>query len=409
VIHAVAMAVAQGQFQLDQASLHAAEYMSGQMLLRDMESGQLLTRAGEPAGVPTVVDTRVLFGTLIDDDGHRVPNRLSMMELGFVPSFYQFVETVVDVKLTVRLRRQETETRVPDATAAEPAMGRRRPRTVITATPVDARYSGTYNFSADMTSTVRTKLVPVPPPAVLEQRILAELAARDDPRTKAQSAAREARHSSRQPLGGPDFDGTRCYEIGDAAVAKALAGRAFTAEAWVWPRGLFGRLAVVGAWKDTGTRQPGWLLGVEDARFVFALSSDGQSGVTTVTARAGVVSESWQHLAAVYDGKEMLLYVNGQLSHGSAEPSGDVAYPDAVRLLIGADATNDPRARFSGRIDDVRLWHRARTAAEIKRDMNYRLSGDEPGLAGYWRLDRASEDTVPDTTMGKHDARRCPP
>jgi hypothetical protein len=166
---------------------------------------------------------------------------------------------------------------------------------------------------------------------------------------------------------------------------------------------------VVGAWNDTGTKQPGWLLGVEDARFVFALSSHGQSGVTTVTARVGVVGESWQHLAAVYDGKEMLLFVNGQLSHGSPEPSGEVAYPEAVTLLIGADATGDPRARFSGHIDDVRLWHRARTTAEIKRDMNYRLTGDEPGLVGYWRLDRASKDMVPDMTPGKHDARRRAP
>jgi hypothetical protein len=280
---------------------------------------------------------------------------------------------------------------------------------VISTAPVDARYSSTYSFSADMTSTVRTKLVPVPPPAALEQRILDALAARDDPRARAQSAERDMRDLSRQALAGPDFDGTRCYEVGDVGIAKALAVRAFTVEAWVWPRGLFGRLAVVSAWKDTDTGPGGWLLGIEDARFVFALSSRDASGLTRVWARGGVVPDSWQHLAAVYDGHEMRLYVNGQLSHGSAEPSGDIVYPDGARLMIGGDANDNPRARFSGRIDDVRLWRRVRTSTEIKRDMSCRLTGKESGLAGYWRLDHANDHGVPDATDNRHDARPCPP
>jgi len=41
----------------------------------------------------------------------------------------------------------------------------------VTTTPVDATYSSKYSYSAEGASLLRTKLVPVPPPPVLEERI----------------------------------------------------------------------------------------------------------------------------------------------------------------------------------------------------------------------------------------------
>jgi hypothetical protein len=43
----------------------------------------------------------------------------------------------------------------------------------ITTTPVDATYTSKYNYSAEGSSLLRTKLVPVPPPSVLQDRIRA--------------------------------------------------------------------------------------------------------------------------------------------------------------------------------------------------------------------------------------------
>ena len=41
----------------------------------------------------------------------------------------------------------------------------------VTTTPVDATYSAKYNYSAEGSSLLRTKLAPVPPPTILEERI----------------------------------------------------------------------------------------------------------------------------------------------------------------------------------------------------------------------------------------------
>ena len=49
--------------------------------------------------------------------------------------------------------------------AADVSAGRQK------ATPIDATYSTKFNYAVEGSSLFRTKLVPVPPPAILEQRI----------------------------------------------------------------------------------------------------------------------------------------------------------------------------------------------------------------------------------------------
>ncbi len=407
VIHAVAMAVADGQFEMDKASLRAAEFMSGRMLLRDLESGQLASAEGKPADTPTYVDTRILFGYQ-HQNGVSVENRLSMMELGFVPSFYQFVDTVIDMKLTLRLRRHRAES--GSLTTTEQRTGASRAskaKTVITTTPVDARYSSSYNFTAEMTSRVKTKIVPVPPPSILEERIRV-LIEQDRERSAVESARKAGRALSGNPLGGPQFAEDRCYEIGNVKTAQALVTGAFTVEAWVRPGAIVGDRAVFAIWTEDGTTARGWLLGLLDEQFIFRLATSGAQGVTTVQAPFVAAPERWHHLAAVYDGAEMLLYVDGVVRTGSIEQSGAILYPAQGRLLIGCH--DSPRRKpFAGRIDDVRLWNRVRTAVEIKSTKDYRLEGNEPGLTGYWRLDRYKDKVVPDQTAARHDAQERSP
>lgn len=409
LIHAVALAVADGQFQMDKASLRAAEFMSGAALLRDLDTGQLLTPEGQPSDMPRLVDTRVHFGYGYDDQGKRVANRLSMMELGFVPTFYQFVDTVIDMKLTLRLHKQSTESgTLQGASAAEGRTSRTKAKTVITTTPVDARYSSSYNFSAEMTSKVKTKLVPVPPPAVLEERIrtLLDQERLDRQRRAEESAEQEQRSLAKQPLGGPEFAGQDYFEVGNVEVAKALVSAAFTVEAWVSPKAQMGNRGIVGAWMGDDTEKGGWLLGLFDGKFGLSLTTQGARRATTITAPSAAAPDRWQHLAAVYDGAEMRLYVEGHLKNGSPEQSGEIAYADQARLLIGAYESPAGLERFVGRIDDVRVWNRARTVSEIKESMNYRLRGEEPGLVAYWRLDRNRDDVLPDQAGGNHDAQR---
>jgi hypothetical protein len=51
---------------------------------------------------------------------------------------------------------------------------------------------------------------------------------------------------------------------------------------------------------------------------------------------------------------------------------------------------------FNGMVDEIRIWNVARNQSELESDMRFSLTGNEPGLVGYWRLDEGEGDIVYD-------------
>lgn len=107
-----------------------------------------------------------------------VPQRLSMLELGFSPTFYQFVDTMIRVSISITFSREgsssididrNTESKSNSASFSW-RKGLKTNKTVTT-TQVNANFSQKYSYSAEGSSILQTKLVPIPPPAVLEERI----------------------------------------------------------------------------------------------------------------------------------------------------------------------------------------------------------------------------------------------
>lgn len=173
MVRSMAMAVADAQFALDRSSLMVAEFMSGRHPLRDPQTGRLV----EGAGAPVMVDSRIQFGFDVVD-GKRVPRAVSLMELGFVPNFYQFVDTVIEVKMALKLGKPATAidpgTGMVAAPAAGPGWGgpgSRGEGVVVSSTPIDAGYAAAYGFNLELASVFKTKIVPVPPPSTLEERL----------------------------------------------------------------------------------------------------------------------------------------------------------------------------------------------------------------------------------------------
>ncbi|MCA9683997.1 MAG: LamG domain-containing protein, partial [Myxococcales bacterium] len=122
----------------------------------------------------------------------------------------------------------------------------------------------------------------------------------------------------------------------------------------------------------------------------------------TVTGATVIDDGRWHHVAGVFDAgdRSLSLYVDGEpelTSFGALE-----AYPaPSTPLRIGALMANDLRS-LAGDVDELRLWSRARTSAEIGQTMSVRLGGDELGLAAYWRFDEASGVEVFDQTANAH-------
>lgn len=106
-----------------------------------------------------------------------VPRRMSMMELGFTPTFYQFVDTIIEVKISIKYTQEgESSISVSNNNKTKErnmqfGLARAKRGRSISTSQVNASYSQKYSYSAEGSSLLRTKLVPIPPPVVLEDRI----------------------------------------------------------------------------------------------------------------------------------------------------------------------------------------------------------------------------------------------
>jgi hypothetical protein len=124
---------------------------------------------------PTNIRYRLKAGA--PDSNIFVASRVSMLELGFSPTFYQFVDTIIEVKITIRFTEETNSSTNSSASTRSGSVGfrfgfgRAGLNRQVSTSQVNASYSQKFNYSAEGSSLLRTKLTPIPPPAILEERI----------------------------------------------------------------------------------------------------------------------------------------------------------------------------------------------------------------------------------------------
>ena len=80
---------------------------------------------------------------------------------------------------------------------------------------------------------------------------------------------------------------------------------------------------------------------------------------------AGTISyNTWQHIAATYDGQNIKLYINGSIVGTSGSITGNISN-STENLYIGTTHHVDKRW-INGSIDEVRIYNIALTAAQIQ-------------------------------------------
>ena len=147
----------------------------------------------------------------------------------------------------------------------------------------------------------------------------------------------------------------------------------------------------------------------ENGKIQIASSPDGRGQQTFYTASDTIQLGKWYHIAGVINAETdtMRLYING-IEVGKTDFKGETRfYQSRKPLRIGwtHEEKRPTQSPFVGLIDEVRIWNVARTEAEIRSDMNTQLTGDEPGLAAYWKFDAATDGVVPDASPHKNDGK----
>ncbi len=154
-----------------------------------------------------------------------------------------------------------------------------------------------------------------------------------------------------------------------AAIIDKLPKREITVEAWVAVNRPLDWGGIIGAFQDNSSYEKGWLLGYRGDKFCFAISSkgadDGDGVLTYMSAAKRFERGKWYHVAGVYDGRTMRLYINGQLAASSTAQSGDILYPPHAFFEIAAYHDQDELNWLDGAIAEVRLYNRALPAAQI--------------------------------------------
>jgi hypothetical protein len=157
------------------------------------------------------------------------------------------------------------------------------------------------------------------------------------------------------------FDGTNDWvTVNDAA---ALDVTRTTLEAWVRPTTLSGwRTAIM---KESAIGLAYALYAHDNAPRPSAYMNTGGPDIE-VQGTSGLPLNTWTHLAMTFDGTVMRLYVNGAQVNTRNTTGNIIATGNALR--IGGNALWGEY--FAGQIDEVRIYNRALTQAEIQTDMN---------------------------------------
>jgi len=99
-----------------------------------------------------------------------------------------------------------------------------------------------------------------------------------------------------------------------------------------------------------------------------------------------VIPQVWQHIAWIFDGTSVKLYVNGALK-GSSTASG-IFQGENVPFAIGKSILGGFNFVYGGRVDEVSAWRKALTQTEIQDMIANELTGNEENLHLYYKFNQ---------------------
>ncbi|GII81382.1 hypothetical protein Sru01_63640 [Sphaerisporangium rufum] len=170
------------------------------------------------------------------------------------------------------------------------------------------------------------------------------------------------------------FDGSAAWvTVPDAAPLRLTTG--MTLSAWVNP-------VTVTGWSSLITKE----LAAGASYSLYAGNGDsvpsgwvqtGPEDPSTVSGTSPLPVNAWSHLALTYDGTTLRLFLNGQ--QAAETPLSGGLHDDGGALRIGGNSVWGEY--FRGLIDEVRIYDRAQTAAQIRTDMNTPIGATTPPTA----------------------------
>lgn len=176
MVQKLALAIAEGQLALDMNSIEVAQTLASTMLPEESVIVAIKETVDEEGNVTST--------EILNND-----KEMPLLVYGLNPTFYQFTETIIEVKMSITMRVERALTRewgkkftfnnkteiatkfkvgggLFGALFGSPKISGsiKNTTTVAYVSTYNAKYSQKYSYKAEGTSLLRTTLTPVPPP-----------------------------------------------------------------------------------------------------------------------------------------------------------------------------------------------------------------------------------------------------
>lgn len=114
-------------------------------------------------------------------------------------------------------------------------------------------------------------------------------------------------------------------------------------------------------------------------------------------------TDTWYYLVGSYDGTALRLYLNGQLLYTKLVSGLPTTYPGPLVLGRTSHQPWDERY-FAGQLDEVRVWSRAVSTDEIRRNRPKKATAAQPGatdssLRAYYPMDEGTGPVLHDRSQ----------
>lgn len=200
--------------------------------------------------------------------------------------------------------------------------------------------------------------------------------------------------------GSLEFDGVNDYV--DVPTFDFSASDQMTVEVWVQPTDI-----TIGAGQAILRQQsatlPDYMLAIQGAGNVLNFSVNTTSGFVGVAVPIEPTyfnDGQWHHIAGVYDGSLLYLYVDGELI-GTTPHSGTILN-DGYSNLIG-NSYIPASEYYRGKVDEVRYWNVARTSTELNSNRVECLDGTETGLVANYSFEDGTGSSVLTDKVGANN------
>ena len=192
------------------------------------------------------------------------------------------------------------------------------------------------------------------------------------------------------------FDGSNDYvDLPDFTTTHDFS-KGFTFAAWIKWDAFTGNARVFEIGNGSSSMDNSIILRINGSGVLVLQCSNGTTNSEIVTNAAVVTTGTWHHVGTtISSAGAATIYVDG-----TAVKSGSVSAPKNVTRAnnwLGKSAWSVDNY-FNGTMDEVSIWHKALTQADIEAIKQTSPTGNEDKLAAYYNFNQATGTTLTDAT-----------